>query len=80
MSNIELIDSIVNDLNNMLKSSMNGQQLQACAILTGITQKLINLRSGVETDLKDKEETIEKLKTELRNRGVEVAEIGGVNE
>lgn len=80
MTNIELINSLLDDLNNMLKSSMNGQQLQACAILTGITQKLINLLSGVESDLKNRDEIIEKLKKELYKRGVEVAEIGGVNE
>lgn len=80
MTNIELINSLLDDLNNMLKSSMNGQQLQACAILTGITQKLINLRSGVESEIKNRDEIIEKLKKELCRRGVEVAEIGGVNE
>lgn len=72
----DMIDAIINDLNEMLKALLIGQHLQACTILTGVTQKLFR----VQSDMKAKDETLEKLKQELRNRGVEVAEIGGVNE
>lgn len=71
-----MIDAIINDLNEMLKALSIGQHLQACAILTGVTQKLFS----VQSDMKVKDETLKKLKQELRMRGVEVAEIGGVNE
>ena len=71
-----MIDAIINDLTEMLKALLIGQHLQACAILTGVTQKLFS----VQSDMKAKDEIIDKLKMELRKRGVEVAEIGGVNE
>ena len=74
------IGSVLDDLNNMLKLQMTGQHLQACVIMTGIVQKLTNMRQGIDNDLKNRDETIENLKAELRKRGVEVAEIGGVNE
>lgn len=66
-----MIDAIINDLNEMLKALLIGQHLQACAILTGITQKLFSVRS----DMKAKDETLEKLKQELRKRGVDIIDV-----
>lgn len=70
------IDEIIDSLNEMLKALTIGQHLQACTILTGVTQKLLS----VQSDIKHEDETVDMLKSELRKRGVEVAEIGGVNE
>lgn len=75
-----MIESILDDINNMLKSALNGQPIQSCAILTGIAQKIVTIRTGVENELITRDNTIEQLKNELQKRGVEVAEIGGVNE
>jgi hypothetical protein len=75
-----MIESILDDINNMLKAALNGQPIQSCAILTGIAQKIVTIRTGVENEMKTRDNTIEKLKNELQKRGVEVAEIGGVNE
>lgn len=75
-----IIESILDDINNMLKAALNGQPIQSCAILTGIAQKIVTIRTGVENEMKTRDNTIEQLKNELQKRGVEVAEIGGANE
>lgn len=73
-TNREIIDTVLDDLNTVLKLQCTGQHLQACVIMTGIVQKLTNLRQGIDNDLKNRDETIEKLKAELRKRGVEIVE------
>ena len=79
-TNQELIETIINDLNAILRLLFAGNPLQACVLLTGTTQKLTNLRASIDNDIKNRDEIIEKLKKELCRRGDEVAEIGGVNE
>jgi hypothetical protein len=74
-SHAELIDSIQTDLNSLMKFHMIGEHVMACAIMTGISQKLLKLKDGVANDLKNREETIEQLKEELRACGREVIDI-----
>lgn len=71
----ELIDSIMQDLNSLMKYHMIGEHVMACAVLTGISQKLLRLKDGVANDLKNREQTIEQLKEELRACGREVIDI-----
>ena len=71
----ELIDSIMQDLNSLMKCHMIGEHVTACAIMTGISQKLLKLKEGVANDLKNREETIEQLKEELRACGREVVDV-----
>lgn len=71
----ELIDSIMQDLNSLVKCHMIGEHVTACAIMTGIAQKLLKLKEGVANDLKNREETIEQLKEELRACGREVIDV-----
>lgn len=71
----ELIDSILQDLNSLVKCHMIGEHVTACAIMTGISQKLLKLKEGVANDLKNREETIEQLKEELRACGREVIDV-----
>ena len=80
MDTVQIIESVFDDINNMLKAALNGQPIQSCAILTGIAQKIMTIRTGVENEMKTRDTTIEQLKQELQKRGVEVAEIGGANE
>ena len=47
----------------------------ACAIVTGMTQKLMNLQKTIDNDLKNRDETIEMLKERLRACGQEVIEV-----
>lgn len=71
----ELIDSIMQDLNSLMRCHMIGEHVTACAIMTGIAQKLLKLKEGVANDLKNREETIEQLKEELRACGREVVDV-----
>ena len=75
LTNTELIESLLVDLNEFLKQQINGQFIQASCIVAKMSQKLINLRATIDNDLKSREKTIETLKEELRNCGVEVQTI-----
>ena len=79
-TNSELIEMVLDDLNTALKLQCIGQHLQACVIMTGIVQKLTNLRGSIDNDLKNRDETIETLKKELRKHGVEIVEKETTNE
>lgn len=74
-TNSELIETILNDLNDYMKAQAHNQYVQACIIMSNIAQKLVNLRNGIDADMKSKNETIENLKTELRKRGVDIIDV-----
>ena len=74
-TNSELVDTIIVDLNNLLKLQINGQFVGACNVVTQMTQKLLNLKTGIDNDLKSKDKVIEALKNELRAAGQEVVDI-----
>ena len=74
-TNSELIDSVLDDLNNALKAQASGQYVQGCIIVSNIAQKLVNLRKTIDNDLKDREQTIEQLKEQLRKLGHEIIEV-----
>ena len=75
MTNKELIGSLIQDLNNLVKEQQAGQHLQACAIIVSMTQKLVNLSKTIDDDLKNRDETIATLKGELRACGREVIDV-----
>lgn len=75
LTNKELINSIINDLNEYLKAQASGQMLQAAAIMAGVSQKLLNLYRTVDDELKNRDETIDSLKQQLRAAGVEVIDV-----
>ena len=74
-SNSELMETLVVDLNNLLKEIMGGQYIQACCVVTSMTQKIMNLKKTVDDDLKNREQTIETLKEELRMAGHTVTDL-----
>ena len=71
----ELIDTIIVDMNNMIKEALSGQYVQICYIVTGMTQKLMNLKKGIDADLASKDKVIEQLKDQLRAAGAEVEDM-----
>ena len=79
MTNKELVGSLIQDLNNLVKEQQTGQHLQACQIIVSMTQKLTNLYKTIDDDLKNRDETIASLKDELRKRGVEVVDVAPEN-
>lgn len=74
-TNTELMDSVIVDLNNALKELFSGQYIQACCHVTQMSQKLVNLRNTIDDDLKNREETIERLKQVLHDSGIEVRDL-----
>ena len=75
LNNKELIGSIIQDLNNLVKEQQAGQHLQACAIIVSMTQKLANLMKTIDDDLKNRDDAIDMLKEQLRAHGVEVVDV-----
>lgn len=57
-----LCDSLILDLNNLPKALMSGQYIQFCAIVTGMGQKLANLKKGIKADMDSMKEKVEDLK------------------
>lgn len=74
-TNVELVDTIIVDLNSIIKNVMTGQYLQVCSQISAMAQKLVNLRTGIENEMKSRNETIETLKQELRAVGENVVDI-----
>ena len=74
-NSLELIDTIIVDMNNMIKEALSGQYVQICYIVTGMTQKLMNLKKGIDADLASKDKVIEQLKDQLRAAGAEVEDM-----
>lgn len=74
-SNTELIDTLINDLNTLVKNVASGQYIQFCLIVTQMTQKLVNLKTGVESDIDNKNKVIESLKETIRNMGEGVTDV-----
>ena len=75
MSNPELIDSLIVDLNSLPKKLIDGQFIQFCATVAQMGQKLGNLRKTIDDDVKNRNAIIETLKEELRNAGHEVQDM-----
>lgn len=75
LSNSELVDTLIVDLNNLPKYLMTGQYIQFCNIVTQMSQKLINLRTGIKADLDSKDNVIESLKETIRNMGEDVKDV-----
>lgn len=74
-TNTEIMDSVIVDLNDMVKELVGGQYIQACCIVAQMSQKLLNLRNTINNDLKNREKTIETLKEQLRNAGQTVTDM-----
>ena len=75
LTNEELVDTLISDLNSLLKNAASGQYIQACVIVTGMSQKLINLKGGIKKDIDNKNRIIETLKEHIRNLGEEVTDM-----
>lgn len=60
--NVGLCDTLINDLNNLLKEAVSGQFIKCSSIVVSMVQKLINLKKGFSDELKDKDRIIEELK------------------
>ena len=74
-TNTELVDTLIVDLNNLLKEQASGQYIQVCGIVVQMTQKLTNLKSTIVSELANKDEKIEALKNTIRELGGQCEDI-----
>ena len=75
LTNDELIESLIKDVNNLVKNMAAGQYVQFCLLVTQITRKLVNLKAGIKSDMDNKNKVIETLKEHIRNMGEEVTDM-----
>ena len=57
-----LCDSLVNDLNNLIKQIMSGQYIVGCTVVTEMAQKLIKLQKGIHNDMQSMKDKLEEMK------------------
>ena len=53
-----LIDTIIVDLNDILKNMAAGQYIRICNIVVGMTQKLTNLKKNMKEELACKDQQV----------------------
>ena len=64
-TNTELIDSLLIDLNDAVRALLSGQYIAAAGTVSQMAQKLMNLRAGVESDIKSRDQCIEDLRRQI---------------
>ena len=69
-TNAELAESMISDLNDLMKNIAGGQYIRVCSIVMDMTKKLMNLKKGIEADINNREQQIK----ELQERYNELAE------
>lgn len=60
-TNAELAESMITDLNNLLRNLSGGQYIRVCSIVMEMVQKITNLKKGIEADINNREEQIKDL-------------------
>lgn len=71
-TNLEMIDSLISDLNNAEKYLFEGQIIAHCDGIAKIAQKITLLKHGIEKDIENRDETISKLKSQIEEMGAKV--------
>ena len=59
--NLGLIDTLIEDCNELPKDLMNGQNIRFCLRISQMAQKLVNLKKGVKADMESLKEQIRDL-------------------
>lgn len=72
LTNAELVDTLITDCNNAVRSCVGGQYIAFCNTMVQMVQKLANLKVGIQNDLKNREEVIATLENQLREAGLDV--------
>ena len=75
IDNQQLIDSMILDCNNAVGAIAQGQYILFCRLMYEMVQKLGNLKKGVAVEMKNREEIIAELKSQLRNAGMQVEDV-----
>lgn len=75
LTNEELIDTMLVDVNTLPRMLFDGQYISFCGRISEIARKLVTLKKGIRADLDSKNEVIEQLKAQLREIGCNVQDI-----
>lgn len=67
----DLIDSMIVDCNNIVGDLINGHYIRFSNRLVQMVQKLTSLKTGVNDEIRNRDETIESLKGQIRELGGE---------
>ena len=60
--NIGLIDTLLEDLNALVKDLVDGQNIRFCSRVYNMGQKLVNLKEGVKNDTESLMKQVEDLR------------------
>lgn len=64
-----LIDTLISDCNNAVKSCVGGQYIAFCNIMVQMVQKLAKLKIGIRNDIQNRENNIRFLEKQLSDLG-----------
>ena len=78
LDNEGMVDSLIVDCNNAVKELMSGQYIAFCDLMVQMVRKMANLKKGIISDLKSRDEQIEELQ-KLLNSGLNVKKDGESN-
>lgn len=74
-SNAELVDTLIDDLNQLGIYISRQNTIGFCNTVVQMTQKLLNLKKGIEETTKHKNKVIEDLKQQLRMYNPELTDV-----
>lgn len=74
-TNEELIDTLIVDCDNAVNAVIAGHGVQWCKLMYEMVVKLTNLKKGVISDMKNRDENISILRQMLKDAGVEMQEV-----
>lgn len=70
--NAGICDTLIEDINNLLKNAAAGQYIRVCSITMEMVQKLMNLKKGIKADRESLEENIRELQEKYNNLAEEM--------
>lgn len=59
--NVGLVDTLIVDMNNLVRRAMAGEYIGFCTTAVSIVQRLANLKTGIQNDIDSLKEQIEEL-------------------
>ena len=74
MDNLGLIDSLIEDCNELPKDLIDGHNIRFCSRLVQMVQKLANLKNGVKTDIDSLRAQIDELRQNAERGDADVLE------
>lgn len=71
LDSIGLIDSLIEDCNNIVQPLISGRYVLFCNMLVQMVQKLSQLKTGVRSDISSRDKTIQELHEAIDAKGAQ---------